>query len=993
MKINLILFSALCFPLSLGALEQDKNEEPNRVVDPKGIAYFDQHIHPILEKKCFSCHGTEKVEGGLVLTNRDGLLKGGTRGSSINIQKPADSVLLKMINNDDLKQRMPFQQPPLSAEEKEAITQWLAMGAPYNPDREMQSEVKHDGPMVIDDEARSYWAYQPPQKPEVPQLQDASIKNAIDAFIAEELNKKGINPNARAEAKHLLRRLYFDLRGLAPSLETLDAFAKAPQNQEEWKKRVTELLASPHFGERMAILWLDLVRYAETNSFERDSEKPYIWRYRDYVITAFNSNMPYDRFITEQLAGDEVENANRDSRIATGFLALMQRDDEPADGPQAHADMIGEMVDVTSEAFLASTLGCAKCHDHKGDPIRQRDYYSMMAFFDPIAQTQLKHVQHYWKDPAHQAQLEAKLKQSQGRMKQLWATVDVTKLDPLIKKPGNASPPIIPLSEDKSRQEWLYSYTHPKDLNWNQPSYGGSEFKPVKLPMRAGRASGHFTGHAEAWEAHKPELYLRKDFALTNIPERVVFYSLANSEALTVFINGVQIFKGKPHQAGRYQFYPLSAKDVGALTTGKNTIGLVVENKNRTQKFFNIGLFTSPITTIAPQHYAGLFPKRIEGLYGKPFLDKFLPLNNEVNSDRARANDKGLPYMSQKEQEHVGVPKIHIRGNVHASGQDVPLAVPAVMVSSDDKAELPIRGNFKKNGTHGRRLALAKWISSKENPLTARVMVNRLWQHCFGVGIVPSSNDFGTLGEDPTNQKLLDWLATEFMDSGWDIKHMLSLMLSSDTYQRSTAPSEVAMKTDPNNTLHWRHSPRRLSAEEIRDSFLAVTGELQLQKPKLPFVRPEMPPAVLATSSKPHGVWPPTHGPEANSRSVYVHVKRSIQLPMFSSFDAPERDMSCAARFATTVPTQALTMLNSKFVNDRARKFAERISAQHPESIDLQMRYGFELATGRPAKDEESGEFQQLFQALTTEYKLSSKDALDRVCLLILNLNETIYLD
>ena len=985
MKVYASLCTLLCFSCPLWALEPQS--------DTVGIAYFDQHIHPILEKKCFSCHGVDKVEAGLVLTHREGLIKGGTRGSSINTQNPADSILLKMINNDDLKQRMPFQQPPLSVAEKEVITAWLAMGAPYNPDREIKSELKHEGPMIIDEVARSYWAYQVPQKAKVPPLQSASIKNPIDAFVAEELNKAELSPNPRAESKHLFRRLYYDLTGLAPSLEALDTYSKSPQSQEAWKKTVDALLASPHYGERMAVLWLDLVRYAETNGFERDSEKPFIWRYRDYVINAFNSNMPYDRFIIEQLAGDEIAGAGRDSRIATGFLALMQRDDEPADRPQAHADMLGEMVDVTGEAFLGTTMGCAKCHDHKGDPIRQSDYFSMMAFFDPIAQTDLKHVQHYWKDPAHQAQLEEKLRQSQQRMDAHWATVDVTRLDPFITKTESPVPPLIPLSEYKSRVGWQYNYEEPKELNWNQPSYGGNAFKEVLLPLRAGRATGPFTGHAIAWEANKPSLYLRKDFALTHIPERVVFYSIANTETLTIYINGVQIFKGKPHQAGQYQFYPLSNQDLGALTTGKNTIGLKVENKNRSQKFINVGLFPHPITTIAPQHYAGLFPERTKALYGKAFLDRFLPLNKEVKQDRARVNEKGLPYMSQKESGHVETPKIHIRGNVHAAGKEVPLAVPAVMVPSNDQATVPILGDFKKNGTHGRRLALAKWIASKDNPLTARVMVNRLWQHCFGVGLVPSSNDFGTLGEDPTNQKLLDWLACEFMESGWDVKHMLSLMLTSDTYQRSTAPNEVAMKVDPNNRLHWRHSPRRLSAEEIRDTFLTLSNELQLQKPKLPFVRPEMPAAVLATASKPNSVWRPTPGPEANSRSVYVHVKRSIKLPIFSSFDSPERDMSCSARFATTVPTQALTMLNSKFVNERAGKFAERIVAKHPDDVGRQMNYGFELATGRPAEEDERRELQLLFDELTGHYKLSAKDALNRVCLLVLNLNETIYLD
>jgi len=957
-----------------------------------GTTFFDQHIHPVLEQECFPCHGMETLEGGLALTHRKGLLQGGHRGPGINTANLPDSTLLKMINHEDPKQRMPFEQPPLSPEKIARVREWVLMGAPYNPDREFAPKVK-SASMVIDEKARSYWAYQPPQRPELPLVPDASFHNPIDAFIAEELKALDIPSNARAQARHLLRRVFYDLTGLAPSLEELDAFEQGPQDDEAWETVVDQLLSSPHFGERMAILWLDLVRYAETNGFERDSEKPFIWRYRDYVINAFNEDKPYNHFIIEQLAGDEVASPTLASHVATGFLALMQRDDEPADREQVHSDTIGEIVDVTGEAFLGSTMGCAKCHDHKGDPIRQRDYYSLMAFFDPIKPDPLKQAKHHWKDPEQQARLQEKVKQGQEQMKHLWTTVDLAKLDPYIQKPDTAAPPIIPLSTNTNRQNWQLSYTRPKDLNWNQPSYTGNDCKPVTLPLRAGRASGPYTGHADAWEAHQPELFLRKDFALTAIPDRLMFYSIANSETLALFINGVQVFKGKPYQADGYQFYPLSQKDIGALTTGKNTMALIVENKNKTVKFFNGGMFLNPLTSLQPQHYAHLFPERVEGIYGKPFLDSFRSLHQRLQSDTAQANAKGIPYMSQAEAKTVEDPRIHIRGNVHAPGKPVPMAVPAVMVSSDDKALIPVTGDFQKTGSHGRRLALAQWMTDRDNPLTARVMVNRLWQHCFGEGIVPSANDFGTLGEKPGNQKLLDWLAVEFMESGWSIKHMLRLMLTSDTYQRSTEAHEMAMKADPMNRLQWRHTPRRLSAEEIRDTFLAMTDELQVQKPEAPFVRPPMPEAVLATSSTPKNVWPVTQGVETNSRSVYVHVKRSIKLPMLSAFDAPERDMSCSARFATTVPTQALTMLNSQFVNDRAAKFAQRISTRHPESIDAQIRFGFQLATGRSAEEEESVELHTLYEELTTDYKLTPEDALQRVCLLVLNLNETIYLD
>jgi len=272
-------------------------------------------------------------------------------------------------------------------------------------------------------------------------------------------------------------------------------------------------------------------------------------------------------------------------------------------------------------------------------------------------------------------------------------------------------------------------------------------------------------------------------------------------------------------------------------------------------------------------------------------------------------------------------------------------------------------------------------------------MVNRLWQHCFGIGLVPSANDFGVFGEGVSDQALLDWLAVEFMESGWSVKHMLRLMLTSETYRRSTAPNEAASQIDPLNKLHWKHNPRRLTAEEIRDTFLSLSRELRLQKPSQPYIRPKMPAAVLATSSQPYKVWPETKGPEASSRSVYIHVKRSIQLPLLSAFDAPQRDISCPTRFATTVPTQTLTMLNSDFVNQRAAIFATELEKQYPAQASLQLSHGFQLATGRAATDEELAELSKLQQDLLITYKLPPSAATARICLLLLNLNETLYLD
>ena len=299
--------------------------------------------------------------------------------------------------------------------------------------------------------------------------------------------------------------------------------------------------------------------------------------------------------------------------------------------------------------------------------------------------------------------------------------------------------------------------------------------------------------------------------------------------------------------------------------------------------------------------------------------------------------------------------------------------------------------HFTKNRTTGRRLAVAKWLTHSQNPLTSRVMVNRLWQPCFGVGLVPSANDFGVLGEGVSNQALLDWLAVEFMDSGWDIKHMLRLMLTSSTYRMSVQPQEEGLSNDPNNRLHWRHNSRRLTAEEIWDTFLLLAGKLNLDMFG-EWVRPKMPEAVLAGSSQPKNVWRETFGESANRRAVYIHVKRSIQLPLLAAFDAPQRDSTCPTRFATTVPTQALTMLNSERVNQIAKEFAARLNT-NSTSIEAQIEDAFKIALGRLPEADEKALLSELCADLKEEYEIPQTSLLARVCLILLNLNETLYLD
>lgn len=838
-----------------------------------------------------------------------------------------------------------------------------------------------------DQPSRKYWAYQKPQKPAVPQVEGNTSTNPIDAFVAAGLKSKSITPNKAAKPRQLLRRLSYDLTGLPPT--------HAEIRTESWPAAVDQLLASPHYGEKLASLWLDTVRYSETNGYERDSVKPQIWHYRDYVIDAFNRDLPYDQFLTEQLAGDEIPQPTFSSSVATGFLSLMLRDDEPADRPQAHADMISDIIDVTGEAFLGITLNCAKCHDHKGDPILQADYYSMRAFFEQVQDSTLKNIKAHFKDPSIKAKSEAEIKSGEAEIAKLWASADKNKLNTLSIPAADSShqdKAIIPLAYDGYHVPWQVTHKKPTDPGWSLPSFSGEGFQESGLPLRHGNPGPEFGGAAKPWNPKQHTLYLRKDFGLTTIPERFVVYTRGTAKTITVLINGNTVHSGPAYTAGKLRYYPFKKSDLTHLTTGKNTLGLIVHSP-KPNKYLNVAVFPHLIHAVSPELYSEHFPEELIALYGQDFTDRISQQKNRITSARNQITHKGMPYMTQLENRVIPKSFIHRRGSVHALGDEVFPGIPQVMAESSEAARIPITGDYQKTGSHGRRLALARWITSKDNPLTARVMVNRLWQHCFGTGIVPSANDFGVFGGGVSDQALLDWLAIEFMESDWSIKHIMRLMLTSDTYRRSTFPNKAAAQSDPLNKLQWKHNPRRLTAEEIRDTFLSLSHELRLQKPSQPFIRPKMPAAVLATSSQPKKVWPETKGPEANCRSVYIHAKRSIQLPLLSAFDAPQRDISCPTRFATTVPTQTLTMLNSEFINQRAEIFASKLEAQYPEQADQQLSQGFALATGRTATEAELAEINTLHQDLLTDYKLNPSAALARICLLLLNLNETLYLD
>ncbi len=581
--------------------------------------------------------------------------------------------------------------------------------------------------------------------------------------------------------------------GLPPSAEEVAAFVQDPA-PDAYGKLLDRLLASPRYGEKWGRHWLDLVRYAETNGYERDGDKPNAWRYRDYVIRSFNEDKPYDRFLREQLAGDEMEPRTPDAVIATGYHRLGLVDDEPADRDLAKFDGLDGIVSTTSQVMLGLSIGCARCHDHKKDPISQADYYRFLAFFHGI--------------------------------------------------------------------------------------------------------------DATARDGPKAETVLSRDEAAHR----------AHEEKLRPLEEELKRLKGKADEARR--------KAV------QKAIDEIKKQAPRDEKALSV-------------------------------------------SEAGRPPDTFLLR----------------RGNPRVQGEKVEPGYPAVLGVPD-----PDLSKAAKGKSSGRRSILADWIASPSNPLTSRVLANRLWQHHFGRGIAPTSSDFGRLGEPPTHPELLDWLASEVVARGWKLKDLHRLLMTSNAYRASSKDDPAALAKDPSNDLFWRFPMRRLTAEELRDSILAVNGTLNL-KAGGPSIFPPLPKEVLATSSTPKSAWGKSTPEEAARRSVYIKVKRSLLVPLLSAHDVADTDSSCAVRFATTVPTQALTLLNSEFMGEQASLFARRLEREAPGDLEAQVRLALRGVMQRGPSAKEVARGRRLVDELREKEGLDAGRALACFCLMALNLNEFVYLD
>ena len=811
---------------------------PNLRVAAEDDSFFKTKVLPVLKDNCFECHGgSPKVRGGLVLTSKEGVLKGGESGAVVDLESPHESLLLEAVRYEA------YEMPPSGKLPDETIgvfEKWLELGLPYEGDYTSKDLETAMVVPEVNETNKQFWSFQTLTRPKVPASQNTDwIRDDVDHFIYAKLTQAGLKPSREASKTQWIRRVYYDLLGLPPSPSEVQAFLQ-DSSPNAFEKVVDKLLESPHYGEKWARHWLDLVRYAESNSYERDGTKPHVWRYRDYVIRSFNEDKPYDQFLTEQLAGDELDRVTPESIIATGYYRLGRWDDEPADPKLAKYDDLDDIVATTGQTFLGLTINCARCHDHKIDPIPQADYYSFLSFFENIRRYGVR---------SNDTVMAASVRE-------------------------------IASKEQKAAQQ--------------------TEIK-----------------------AHQEEV-------------------AENNRKLEAFLKSVKDdFQPVEHEDFKHEMnrIPLVEKRVGTVINQEQFDQFVTLEKQRKQ------------------------------------LKRFRP----------SALDSALCV-----KEHGSAPpKTHIliRGNPHVPGEEVQPAFLSILSPPKPQVTPPKHGE-----STGRRLALARWLTDPENPLTARVAANRVWQYLFGRGIVRSASDFGFQGTPPTHPELLDYLASELIQGGWKLKPLQRRLVLSASYRMSSAMQPDAYERDPANDLFWRYESRRLTAEELRDSMLEVNGSLNAQKMYGPSIFTQIPAEVLAGQSRPGSGWGNSSEEDRRRRSIYIHVKRSLVDPFLAAFDAADTDNTCPVRFVTTQPTQALALLNSEFVNEQAGIFAENLRAQGG-TTEQHVRTALSRVLQRIPTSDEIQRGTDLIARLEAEYDMGSDEALRNFCLVALNLNEFMYLD
>jgi hypothetical protein len=822
---------------------------PLRAAPPAGLP---KEVQAVLQNRCVECHGGKAVKGRLNLTTPAGMARGGRNGAAVRPGKPAASLLWQKVRADE----MPPEEP-LPAEERRVLREWIESGAPGLPA-----------------DAGPHWAFQPPRRPAVPPARQPGLRNAVDLFIAAALEEKKLALAPEADRSALLRRVAFDLTGLPPTPEEIHTFL-ADNSPEAYERMVERYLASPHYGERWGKFWLDTGGYADSNGyFNADSDRPLAWKYRDYVIRSFNVNKPWDQFVREQLAGDELAGYSPggdvgpeqvDLLTATHFLRNApdgsgESDGNPDEVLTDRMTVLEGSLQVAMNALLGITIQCARCHEHKFEPIAHEEYYRLQAILYPVY------------------------------------------------CPGR----------------------------WVKPND-----RTVTAATRQQR------------EEHR-----------------------RRTERIDRQVQALQ--SGLATLAGPYR-EQLIEERLSGLDAGRREAVLAAVR--------------APKDKLTPQQQA-LLKTHVEPLkIGDDDLARRFPeyaaLRDPIRKALAAREQERSPPLEKLAvaTEVAGPPPVHhllLRGQHNKPGKEVQPGVPAAFCTPTNTYVVTAPTDA---ASTGRRLAFARWVTSTENPLFARVFVNRVWQHHFGTGLVATPDNFGQSGARPSHPELLDWLAVEFVEHGWSVKHLHRLILSSATYRQGTSAPPRAEAVDPDNRLLSHYPLRRLDAEALRDALLAVSGEL---------------------GGRPGGPYVPTHRtaegnvevdeqkPGACRRSVYLQQRRTQVATFLELFDAPAIAATCSARTSSTVPLQALALLNADFTRRRAAAFARRLEKEAPAGERLSL--AFRLACGREPRDGERAAAKRFLEKQREIYRSTGVSPVDDrawadFCQMLLASNAFLYLE
>ncbi len=900
--------------------------------DPAAVEFFEAKVRPLLVNRCQTCHGGGKSKGGLRLDSKTQALAGGDTGPAIVPGKPDESLLVEAINYGDALQMPPKSKLP--AEEIATLTRWVEQGATWPIGRESSSGSGTVRPFNLRERA-GHWSLQPVKDPTPPEVKDRAWPiNAVDRFLLAKLEAKGLKPAGEADRATLIRRLTFDLTGLPPRPPEVDAFVNDPA-PDAYEKLVERLLASPHYGERWARHWLDLVRFAETSGHEFDYDIPLAYRYRDYVIRALNADVPYNRLVVEHVAGDLLPDPRRDpdtgtneSVLGTGFFRLHEGVHSPVDLKEDGASKVDNQIDVLGKAFLGLTIACARCHDHKFDAITTKDYYALAGFL-----ASSRHSLAFL-DPADRfapriAELESIREQIAAKAPGPVAA----------DRPGPAESPDVVFEDfsGKTFGEWFV----------NGDAFGKGPTRPNAWKVRGDRVEPLPPGvaHSGAISDRLRGVLRSKNFTLTK--PYVHILAAGRGGRINLVVDGFEkirspIYGDLVHNVDHGDAFRWVSMDaaqwVGHPAYIEIDDGATVDFTGG-QSFIRDGRGFIAVDEIRfsdgppPPVPSRPTPPTI-GPGGR--LDELQPLLARYREVEATLPE---PTLGQALTDGTGLDvKVHIRGSTKNLGEVAPRRFLEVL-AGDSPA-------WTSEGSG--RLELARKMADPANPLTARVLVNRLWHHHFGRGIVPSVDDFGAMGREPTHPELLDYLASRFVASGWSIKAMHRLIVTSKAYRMSSQLAPESDRLDPSNELWHRRDVRRLEAEAIRDAILTVSGRLDNT-----LFGPSVPPHLTSFME---GRGRPGHsGPLDGDgrRSLYLNVRRNFLTPMLLAFDYPTPASSMGRRNVSNVPAQALTLMNDPFLIGQAKFWAGRIRKDPKigamESVDTMYREAF----GRSPSDDE----------------------------------------